>query len=111
MKLPARHQSEMSERYLPFPRLARAPKVATEAARGKVGLGSPSQLAPLPRAVLEGDRFPSERESHTLTVCTVTHCLLVPHNLQGSLGLPAAAKCLASERLQAGENDFTEEIG
>lgn len=41
-----------------FPRLARAPKVATEAARGKVGLRVSIPISPLPRAVLEGDTFP-----------------------------------------------------
>lgn len=40
-----------------FPRLARAHKAATEAARGKVGLRSPSPVTPLPRAVLGADRF------------------------------------------------------
>lgn len=61
MKLPARHQERNVREVPSFPGLARAPKVATEAARGESGtpgLQVSIPITPPTPAVLERDRFP-----------------------------------------------------
>lgn len=58
MKLPARHQSEMSERYLPSPGSRAHPRGPQRRHEGKVGLRVSIPIILVPRAVLERDRFP-----------------------------------------------------